>query len=415
MKKPRYRYCPRCAERLAPGAALCPMCGTSLPSERDGEGGAATEEAGASRGRSALFGGLIAAFTALLLFSIVVLPLLTRALPDRFIACQAALIPAPGASGSLILTAGSDDPVLSDYLRGSRVTLRYSTGRDGLLLTAGLDLMSSPVLSAALSYDDPVLGVCLPQLKDVTYTADLPALLDNFGFILPDPDTPAPTRAQIAAVLARCAAVLAHAVTVDDLTLEKAVPVVLMDGREVTADLYTFTPSPSAVRDALRELADALDSDEDMLAVLTYLADLDGAVFPARKGREGLLAVSDILYDNADAWAEFFAEPLVWTLAVEKGQAREIRLARGDFILTLNPGEDGLFIKISCPWLFFLEGVTFRLVYTPGDGPEAPDSPREDLTDCSLPRLLTLVRELADNVGGDILYAFGDILDILGI
>lgn len=411
MRAPKVRYCPYCAERLAPGASVCPMCGRAA----DGEG----NENGCPRqprSQRLLSGAVSLLFAAALLFSVALLPILNRTPRERFIKYNFHVIPEPAAAGTYTLTASSDDPALSAYLRGSRITLKYALQRRGFILNLGLDLMSSPVLSAALTFDAPVIGAYVPQLKDVYYTADLTKLLDNLGFILPEETmTRPPSVTRMISIVARYRSVFRSFVREEELEFEEDVPVTLASGEEITADLYTFTPSPRALRSMLRELSWTLDEDRDMLELFTYFADLGGSGIPGKKGREALLELSDFFYDNADSWSRLLDTPLTWTIAAKDGAVRNLTAVWGDLTLILEPVGDGVDILCRHPAAPFLEGITFHLGYAPGNTASVPDAVREDITDYSLLRLLSLARELSDNVGADITYAFGDILEILGL
>lgn len=402
MKLSRCRYCLRCAERLPPGAQVCPMCGAPAPDVR-------AESAGTRRARA-----LPLLFALALLFTLWPLPALTRTPEEKFISCNLSLLPELAPSGSFTLTASSDDPALQTYLRGSAVTLQYSAGLDGLVLDAGLTLMASPVLSAALTLEGTRLGAYVPQLKDVYYTVDLLAFLDRLGLIpqsAPVADAPGP--GSWAAVLDRYWTILTSLVNDEDLDFAEDVPVTLSTGETLTADVYTFTPSPRALRRVLRDAADAVETDRDLLAILAYASRSDT---PTHDARRTLRKLSDTLYEEADAWSQTLTDPLTWTLALRRGQTAAVTIARGDFSLTLEPRDGALDILIRHPDLPFLEGIAFRLRCTPDDGPAALEpAGSEDITRYSLPRLLALARELTDSVGADITYAFGDILDILGL
>ncbi len=402
MKKSASRYCPRCAERLAPGAEACPMCGAAVPAER-------VLSAGARWARV-----LPLLFALALIFTLWPLPALTRTPEEKFIAYNLSLLPELAPAGSFTLTADSDDPDLRTYLRGSAVALRYSAGPEGLVLDAGLTLMASPVLSAGLTLEGTRLGVYAPQLKDVYYTVDLPVFLDRMG-LLPqtNPAVDAPDPERWIAVIDRVWSLFTSLVDEEDLDVAEDVPVTLSAGETVTADVYTFTPSPRALRRVLREAADAVETDEDLLAILAYSSQSRD---PAEDARRKLSDLSDALEEKADALPETFREPLTWTLAVRRGEVAAVTVTRGDFALTLEPRDGALDILIRHPDLPFLEGTALRLRYTPGDGPAAWEpADTEDITRYSLPRLLALARELMDSVGADAAYAFGDILEILGL
>ncbi len=402
MKRSGYRYCPRCAERLAPGAEACPMCGADVPAER-------VLSAGARWARV-----LPVLFALALLFALWPLPALTRTPEEKFIDYNLSLLPELSPAGSFTLTAVSDDPALQTYLRGSAVTLKYSAGLEGFALDAGVTLMASPILSAALTLEGTRLGAYVPQIKDVYYTVDLPVFLDRMGLVPDDePVADPPSPAAYMAVAGRYWSLLTSLVSPEDLDLSEDVPVTLSTGEELTCDVYTFTPSPRALRRVLREAADTVETDRDLLAILAYASRSDTPTHDARQTRKQL---SDALYAQADAWSRALDEPLTWTLAVRRGEVAAVTIARGDFALTLEPRDGALDILLRHPDLAFLEGMVFRLRYTPGDGPAAPEpAGEEDITRYSLPRLLSLARELEDNVGADIIYAFGDILEVLGL
>lgn len=378
------------------------MCGAPAPDAR-------AESAGTRWARA-----LPLLFALALLFTLWPLPALTRTPEETFISCNLSLLPELAPSGSFTLTAASDDPALQTYLRGSAVTLKYSAGLDGLVLDAGVTLMASPLLSAALTLEGTRLGAYVPQLKDVYYTVDLPAFLDRLGLIpRSDPVADAPGPGSYVAVVNRYWSLLTSLVNDEDLDFAEDVPVTLSTGEELTADVYTFTPSPRALRQVLRDAADAVDTDRDLLAILAYASRSDA---PTGEARRTLRKLSDTLYEEADAWSQTLAEPLTWTLALRRGQVAAVTIAQGDFSLTLEPRDGALDIFIRHPDLPFLEGIAFRLRYTPGDGPAALEpAGSEDITRYSLPRLLALARELTDNVGADVTYALGDILDILGL
>lgn len=404
-------YCPHCAERLAPGTAVCPMCRAPLPAPSDLPEGPAAP---------VLRNILPPLFCVLVILSLVVLPGIPVTATGRFLAWHLSFLPEVSDAGDVIISASCADPALSDYLRGSSLALKYRTGRGGTVLNACVTLMESPVLTAALTWDFPTVGIAIPQLADKYYTADLPAFMDNLGLRAPEEiSSPAPTVAQITSIVRRYFSIAFSVVKSEDLEVKRDVRVTLASsGEEITADLYTYKPSPQALRSALRRVSDELDRDGDMLDLFTYAAELFGSGIPARDARRGLYDLSEYIYEHADTWSEALETPLTWTLAVEDGRARFVTFTRGGITLALElePGEPYT-LAVTCrdPDLPMLEGITVFIRLVPDDTAKAPTLPREEITDYSVLQLLGLAKELRDNVGEDILDIIDDIVDLLGI
>ena len=398
---------------------------------------------------------LISAAVLLTVAAAVLLPRLLLTDAQRFVKLQKDLLLEPvlsalrssgskkGAGTALTLTAESTDPVLGDYLRGTCAELAFSSGEEELAVRAEVTLMASPILSAGVTCDGPVLGVWASPLADRYYTADLPELLDRFGVELPDrPETPAPDGRLAARLLERYFDLAASLVREDSLTVEKDARIrFLSTGGTADVTLYTFTPSAGAARELLGLLADAVEEDEDLLKVLAYYHELLGSGMAERAARRDLLALSDLLYELSGApFPE--GETLRWTMASAAGIPRQIVLSRGDFALTLEltfrDGEPTVFLGAE-PWDVSLElspvpaengGVELRFTLS---APEArllqdtvftlrvrscvpvlpPDLEREDITDYSLFRLLALAREIGESAEAGLREILSGIPDIL--
>lgn len=268
-------------------------------------------------------------------------------------------------SGALHLTAQVDSERLDRLLEQSSLSLAVEVDRDRLLLRGEGVLRGSPVLDGALRYDRGAVEFSFPQADGNRYTADLSRLLtsllgrpvDLSRLSLPDL-----SGSRWRALLQSYGAAASCAVTRDNVTLERGcqVPFRVLGG-SFTGRVYTFTPAAADVEAALSSLAERLERDEELRALLLQLADpveaaSGGALFgdaAAEDGLDGLLVrLARRLEERAPSLGRQAEERgAAWTLGVEDGQVRLIRLEAGGSALVYERsgseaegGEEALYL-----------------------------------------------------------------------
>lgn len=318
-------FCAVCGERLREGEAFCPNCGAAVQ-VREGKPAKNTH-------RNKIIGisaAVVAVVVVAAVLAVIFLPGVVRSDAENFVYYQQQLFVDPimdsvttginGAMGALnadfTLSLDVDDPALGALLNGSSVGLKVKTQEGRVVINADVNFLGSQLLTAAAYYEDGVLGVYLPQAKDVIYTMDVSDYVDLSHF-LTDLDAQELNRC-----VQRYLDILFAVVDGDNLTVEKnkTAPYAALEG-EFKGTLYTFVPTAQDIRGALEELADTLEGDEYLAQVLDTALSGSGE----KSGRELLAQAADELrYRAREAGETVENSGFQWSLGMEGKTVRQI-------------------------------------------------------------------------------------------
>lgn len=361
------RYCSNCGAQIPAAATVCPDCGIAAD--------AAGPSPASGGGRHKAVAIVSTAAAAAVLTALVVWVLAERyaARPARqFLSCQGDLLAgvlAPvnavhsavgdHAHGGLTVSAGTDSAWLTRYLDGSSVCLHADVSDGRALVSGQLSLLGSTALSAFVTCADGKLGFWLPELDENYYVADLDRVLGDSA------------QAVLDALTSRSGAlsdnaqpyldILLALVNDRNVTREDGVPVTLFGPeRDVVCTVYTFSPTGEDIGRALSALADRLEQDEDLCAlledVLTAVQTGAPGLLPDTDAGEGQAHAVPFLRSSA-SWvsAQYGGSAvLTWTAAVEDGALRQSCLRAGD--LGAIAYEEGVFDGVTGRWLSLTDG-----------------------------------------------------------
>ncbi len=353
--------CPNCGERMEAGAAFCPNCG-AMKTDAGWTGMPVPAEAvPAKKGNRRLIGILCGAggavLLAVLLIGLFMGPLASPS--KKFISGQKKMLKSVGSflsmaakeadsltsfSTDMTLTADTDNWEAARYLDDSAVDLKVDMHKDRLLVNADLTLMGSQVLSGAVTYDKGVVGVCVPELDDTYYVADLAQLMDSLGV---DTDTqsvepPQVDEAKLKKLFSRYSGLILETVNDDNVTKEDGKSFRLdFLGKKVKGQVYIFEPSAEDVEELLLKLADALEDDQELRDVVSeFLAGNEELAAQLTSGRvqdvedqwdTALLDTAENLRDSAkDIGKRVERAGFRWSLGFQGGKVvmNRIELAR---------------------------------------------------------------------------------------
>ena len=243
-------------------------------------------------------------------------------------------------SSDMTITGSVDNAAISSYLDNSAITLKTDLDDDGLLINGEVELLGSSVLNATVTYKDGMLGLYLPELDQNYYVADLSQLFFNITgqwIDLSELGLPDISTDEIMEVLKPYGEALIELVNKDSITKEKNVSLSLgalpFSGK---CTVYTFSPRAEEYRAMLLKLADLLENDTNLQELIQKIqqstfselymgADLQYEVSQA------LTQAANDLRTNADSYASYLEQShAAWTVAVEGGQVRQVKLSAYD-------------------------------------------------------------------------------------
>ncbi len=184
---------------------------------------------------------------------------------------------------ALELADGSYEGVdLNDYFRDSSIGLKVDAREDRVGLEGDVVVMGDRVIGGSAIFEDGVLGFQVPELDSTYYTVDLEALMSQSeeGQLYMDmmermgdtggPDLPTE---KLASVLDRYIDVIADTATEENAATEQAdFSFEKLPGGKNSGEVWTFTPTARDVEDFLDRLADELENDKDLPALVVDLA-----------------------------------------------------------------------------------------------------------------------------------------------
>lgn len=355
------KNCPNCGASVADGARFCQNCGAALtpapaPSAPGGNSGPVLNgqpvDGTAPRkkgGKAGIIAAIAAAVAALVAAGVLLVPRLFRSPVKEFVAYQQEAVAAPllafleskvdiggdqvqPVSTDMTLTMDTGDAELNSYLENTSLALKVDAAGDSFLLNGELNLMGSPVLSAAATYEEGQFGFCLPELDEHYYVMDANALLSRLTGEEADLSQPPKLSGKEWAALIRAYLDIANSViTKENVTLEKRQEFTLTEvGGFCTGDVYTFQPTAADVETAINKLAGRLEGDQDLRSLIlslvdeeTLMAALDGSYDSLD---DALADAVDYLRTNAARMGKGLEDGgFTWTLYVEDKAVRMVR------------------------------------------------------------------------------------------
>lgn len=248
-------------------------------------------------------------------------------------------------SSDITITGSMDDPEINSFLEDSSICLKLDVDRNKVLANGELTMMGSPVMSAAVTYDEGRLGLYLPEVEDTYYVMDLAELVYTmtgeqieFGAL----SLPQLSGEEWGSLLRAYLDVVYTAVNDENVEVERSQKIRLEElGGSVTGKVYTFTPRAEDVEDMLTALADHLREDENLRSAILKTVDLDAFAraievlyYGSYGGYDIEGALDDALVDLADMLEDEAADigdavedsGFSWTLGVDGGEVCLIRL-----------------------------------------------------------------------------------------
>ncbi len=236
-------------------------------------------------------------------------------------------------STDLTLTAQyTGDDTISGYLDGTSIDLKMDIKEDAALLGLNFVLRNNPIVSGILSYEDGVAGILVPEVAESWYTMDLVKFLENNaqGEEIPDLSkftTPKFPAASIREAFTGYLDTILTAVTDDNTVKTENTSFALsLTGENVTGDVYTVTPTAKDLEAMLLKLADQLENDTQLVAIMDeyYGSTMElfdesalqsGEKTMAQQLDEALdEAAASLRKDAKDIAAALEAEHFTWTL-----------------------------------------------------------------------------------------------------
>lgn len=317
--------------------------------------------------RAGVIVAIAAAVAALVAAGILLVPRLLRSPEKEFVAYQQEAVAAPvlafleskvdfgGAkvqpvSTDMTLTVDTGGDELSPYLENTSLALKVDAGKDSFLLSGELNLMGSPVLSAAATYEKGQFGFCLPELDENYYVMDAGELLSRLTgeeVDLGEAKLPEVSGKEWAALIRAYLDIANSAITKENVTLEKGQEFPLTEvGGFCTGDVYTCRPTAADVETVLNKLAGHLEGDQDLRSLLLKLVDEQTLMAALDGGYDSLDealvdAVGYLRTNAARAGKAVEDSGFTWTLYVADKAVRMVRWETKEGAVVWESTEDG--------------------------------------------------------------------------
>lgn len=250
------------------------------------------------------------------------------------------------------------DQQVSELLNDSALVLKVDLSKTSAKLGGELILQGNSAFAGTVLYDKGTVGFQIPQVSDAYYTADLTRLVENLTGErvegLDSIELPQVPEKELKKVAKTYMDILSQAVTQESVTSkEDTFRLERLPGRRVEGTAYIYQPIAQDVEDMLYDLADQVEKDEDLRALVDKF--LGGNVtwinaLLAENGDdldtildEGLERWAENLQDNAAYYAQELEDSgFTWTLWVGKGGVYKGEVAvNGDSSLCYERTENG--------------------------------------------------------------------------
>lgn len=392
------KTCPNCGHEMSDETRYCPACGamcaeTPTPADPQApEAAAPVPELNKPSGggkKAAIIGVAAVAVAACVGVGIFLMgqgggktPPLPSSLAEQFRVIQtgyvdnmfAALDAVPigtapeSISTDLTITAQYDDNgEISTYLNGSSIGLHVDAAKDAALMGMDFTFKNVPIVSGTLTYEDGILGLCVPDLANSWYTMDLQRFLERYaeGEI---PDLGALTTGSrqmpfdaIQETMDSYLTTLLTMVTDENITAEEKASFTLdLTGESRTGTVYTVRPTAQDMETMLLALADQLEQDSNLKTILKSYYGIStwelmdrysvgyGEPSMDEQLEQGLKEAADNIRENAGMVAsQLEAEHLVWTLSIDGSKASRQALSGDSFLISWESSEKGVAARVS--------------------------------------------------------------------
>lgn len=223
----------------------------------------------------------------------------------------------------------------NELLNDSALVLKVDLSKTSAKLGGELILQGNSAFAGTALYDKGTLGFQVPQVSETYYTTDLTELVENLTGQrvegLDSIELPQVPEKELKKVAKTYMDILSQAVTQESVTSQAdAFRLERLPGRRVEGTAYLYQPMAQDVEDMLYDLADQVEKDEDLRALVSKF--LGGNVtwinaLLAENGDdldtildEGLERWAENLRDNAAYYAQELEDSgFTWTLWVGKG------------------------------------------------------------------------------------------------
>lgn len=224
---------------------------------------------------------------------------------------------------------------VNELLNDSALVLKVDLSKTSAKVGGELILKGNSAFAGTALYDKGTLGFQVPQVSETYYTADLTGLVENLTGQrvegLNSIELPQVPEKELKKVAKAYMDILSQAVTQESVTSkEDTFRLEKLPGRRVEGTAYIYQPMAQDVEDMLYDLADQVEKDEDLRALVNKF--LGGNVtwinaLLAENGDdldtmldEGLERWAERLRDNAAYYAQELEDSgFTWTLWAGKG------------------------------------------------------------------------------------------------
>lgn len=266
-------------------------------------------------------------------------------------------------SGDVVITAQGGGETVAPYLEGSSIGIQMNMGKDSYLLGMDFTFKNTPIVSGILTYEDGVLGLCVPELADNWYTLDLEKYMETYGGGMSVPDMAQlmapkyPTKA-IRAAVDHYLGIFLSAAKDDNVTVETGTYTLALSGEKREGEIYRFQPTAADLEEMFLALADALEHDTLIHDVIDqYPGAYSYTTYYGEELDQEFAEMADTMRKEAAATAQEMVDAgFSWTVAVSRGKLVQTTISTADDLVLIEGSEAGMAMRYEQSGAVLFEG-----------------------------------------------------------
>lgn len=241
---------------------------------------------------------------------------------------------------------------MNKYLKDSEIRLKYDMDADknSFIVNVNAKVMGTDLLDAFADYRDGKFGFAIPVADEHYYRGDLKTIMKNLtgqDIEAPDLKKSAKNRKRMAEISKKYGNLLLSTLNKNNLTVEKKEFTLENLKEKYHGEVYVFKPTEEDLKNYFEKLADTVEKDSDLEALLedayaTSTWDSALGLGDAETPKEQLSEFAKSIRENAADTAKQVADnEFQWQIAVVGKELRQVLLSTKDNSISLEIAKKG--------------------------------------------------------------------------